>query len=70
MENILTTEQVAKILSVDVTTIYGLVKKKIIPHVKLTGKILRFKENEIQKWIDDNRVVFNKGNLKKGVKYL
>jgi excisionase family DNA binding protein len=52
MEKLLTIEQVAEALQVKKSTIYSLVCRKRIPHVKLTGKILRFKLSELQKWIE------------------
>jgi excisionase family DNA binding protein len=53
MEGLLTVEQIASILQVKKSTIYALVCRNRIPHIKLTGKILRFRQSEIQEWIEN-----------------
>lgn len=52
MEQLLTIDDIAEKLQVKKSTIYSLVHKNRIPHIKLTGKLLRFRETEIQEWID------------------
>jgi len=52
MDKLLTADQVAEILQVKKSTMYSLVCRKRIPHLKLTGKILRFKLSELQRWIE------------------
>lgn len=52
MERLLTIDDIAEKLQVKKSTIYALVHRNRIPHIKLTGKLLRFRETEIQEWID------------------
>ncbi len=55
MENLLTKEEVAEILKIEPTTVYKLVNSKKIPHVKW-GNILRFRMEDVLKFIKDNLV--------------
>jgi len=53
MDELLTAEQVAEALQIKKSTIYSLVCRRRIPYVKLTGRILRFRLSELQKWIEN-----------------
>jgi len=55
MRKLLTVEEVAELLSVKKSTIYSWTHSGFIPHVKLGNK-LRFKESEIEKWIEKRSV--------------
>lgn len=52
MERLLTIEQISELLQIKKSTIYSLVNQKRIPFIKLSGKLLRFKSSEIEKWLD------------------
>lgn len=55
-EPLLTTEQVATWLAVSVYTVRGYVRSEKLPFVALQKKersILRFKREEVQRWIDE-----------------
>ena len=52
IENLITVDDVAKMLNIKRLTVYGLVFKKQIPCVKLSGRALRFKESEISDWLN------------------
>lgn len=50
VEKLLTPEELADKLNVKLTHLYGLVRKDEIPYCKV-GKLLRFKESEIEEWL-------------------
>jgi excisionase family DNA binding protein len=54
-KRLLRVEEVAEFLKVSVNTIYGWVYQKRIPHKKI-GRLLRFDEKEIEKWVEENSV--------------
>lgn len=55
MEKLLTIDELAKVLSVKKSTIYQWVHLGLIPHIKV-GRLLRFKEGSIQKWLASREV--------------
>jgi len=55
MEKLLTIDELAKVLSVKKSTIYQWVHLGLIPHIKV-GRLLRFKEGNIQKWLISREV--------------
>lgn len=54
MKQLLTAEDVAKILQVNTQTVYQLKARHQIPFVKIGGAV-RFDEEQIQKWIESKR---------------
>jgi excisionase family DNA binding protein len=52
MNNLLKTDEVAELLKVKKSTIYSLVHRNKIPHIKISHKILRFRQSEIEAWLD------------------
>lgn len=52
MDRLLTIEEVAEILKIKKISIYGMVHRKNIPCLKISKKILRFRESEILTWLD------------------
>jgi len=50
MDKLLTVEEIAQVLHVKQSTIYNWTHLGFIPHIKL-GKLLRFREDEIFKWL-------------------
>jgi len=50
--------QLSKMLNIKPKTIYDWVHKNSIPYVKL-GKLLRFDENEIRRWLESKRATKN-----------
>jgi excisionase family DNA binding protein len=48
-------EQLADCLSISVFTLYSWVHQKKIPYYKF-GKAVRFKMQEINEWIENNRI--------------
>jgi len=55
MEKLLTIDELAKALSVKKSTIYQWVHLGLIPYIKV-GRLLRFKEGNIQKWLISREV--------------
>jgi len=56
IENLLTIEELSAWLGVEKSTIYAWTSKKIIPHIKLGKKALRFRINEILEWLAEKSV--------------
>lgn len=52
-DKLLTAEQVAEMLGFTVGTIYNLVSQGRIPYIKLSKRALRFRADEIDKWIKE-----------------
>jgi len=56
MDNLLTIDELSEWLGVEKSTIYAWTSKKIIPHIKLGKKMLRFRVNEILDWLSEKSV--------------
>ena len=56
MEALLDTAEAAELLGTTERHIRYLVTKRRIPFVKIGGRSLRFKPEDLREWIDDNRV--------------
>ena len=56
MERLLTIDDVAEMLQVKKSTVYSLVQRRFIPFIKLSRKLLRFRESEIREWIETGKV--------------
>jgi excisionase family DNA binding protein len=54
IERLLNVKEVSQTLNVKPSTIYDWVSIGFIPHYKF-GKLVRFKENEISKWMETKR---------------
>jgi excisionase family DNA binding protein len=52
MERLLNAGEVASMLGIGKLSVYSLVARKQIPYVKISRRILRFRESEIAEWID------------------
>lgn len=64
MEDLLTVEDVAKILKLQPGTIYRLIYKKEIPVIKIGLRTYRFRQEDIMKFIESKK--FCKGEQKHG----
>lgn len=49
-------EQAAAFLGVRRGTLYSWVSTKRIPHLRLSGRLVRFDRAELQRWLDQRRV--------------
>lgn len=52
---LMTVSDVAEILAVSKSMVYKLVEEREIPFVKI-GKILRFKREDVEAWIESQRI--------------
>ena len=56
MEKLLSIEDLVEILGVTKATIYSWTSQNKIPHIKLSKRLLKFKEKDILKWLDRKSV--------------
>ena len=54
--NLLTPEDVASILKVNKRTIYFWVEKNMINHIKINKKIIRFRHQDIEEFLNSHTV--------------
>ncbi len=64
LDRLMTTEDLVKYLNLDLRTIYGFIKNKKIPAIKI-GREWRFRKKDIDAWLDDHRVVALKPQIQK-----
>jgi excisionase family DNA binding protein len=55
MEELLTVEDVSKILKISISSLYRLVHLRQIPFIKVTNRCLRFSNSAIEKWIEEKK---------------
>ena len=55
MDKILTVPEVAKYLKLDKSTVYYMIQRKQIPHLKI-GKSVRIRESDLLKWIEEKMI--------------
>ncbi len=51
---LLTYDDMVKILGLSKGALYGMVHRNAIPHMRLTGRIVRFHPEEIERWLTAN----------------
>ncbi len=51
MERLLDIEELCRILGVKKATIYAWIYQRKIPHIKLSSRLVRFRESEILDWL-------------------
>lgn len=51
MEKLLNIDELAEILGVAKTTIYSWTSRNKIPHIKLSKRLLKFREKDIMDWL-------------------
>ncbi len=51
MDKLLTVKDVCKIFNIERATLYSWISKKRIPVVKISGRMVRFKMSEIERWL-------------------
>lgn len=56
MEKLLSIEELSRLLGITKATLYSWTSKKIIPHRKLSPKLIRFEESEILDWLGKKSV--------------
>jgi len=58
-ESLITVKELSSILQVHPKTIYRQIRTLQIPHIKKGGIGIRFKEKDIQKWLESNQINYN-----------
>ncbi len=61
MDQIINYQQAAIITGLPVGTLYALVSKKHIPHIKLGPRLIRFSKLELKHWLNEHEVKVPKG---------
>lgn len=56
MEKLLNYREMAAFLGVPIGTLYSMVSRKQIPHIRLSGRLVRFDEAKIKRWMEARRV--------------
>lgn len=56
LKPLLTYDEASRLLCVPVNTLYAWVSQKRIPHVRLSGRMVRFDPEELARWIEARRV--------------
>jgi excisionase family DNA binding protein len=59
MERLLDIRELSEMLGVTKATIYSWTSQNKIPHVKLSKRLLKFREKEIKNWIAEKSVIVN-----------
>lgn len=53
---LLTYKDLSQMLNIPMGSLYSMVSRKEIPFIRLTNRTIRFKEEEILKWIDSKHM--------------
>lgn len=56
MTPLLTYEQAAELLGLKLGTLYALVSRRAVPHVRVSRRIVRFDANELRSWLSARAV--------------
>ena len=69
MERLVSIEELSKILGVTKATIYSWTSKNKIPHIKLSRRLLKFRESDILKWIAERSTLPNMSEIPQNSRY-
>lgn len=64
LDDLLTYPDAARILGLPVGTLYSLVSRRDVPHVRLGPRTVRFERAARQTWIDARRVALKEGGAR------
>lgn len=53
---LLTYSEAAELLGLKIGTLYALVSAKRIPHIRLSGRLVRFEREALEKYVEERRV--------------
>jgi len=56
MEKLLDIDEISELLGVTKATIYSWTSQNKIPHIKLSKRLLKFREKEVTEWIEEKAV--------------
>ena len=69
MENYLTPDELSKMLKVSRIWVYKLCNQGRIPFFRLAGKVIRFKQEEIEQWMEESRgMKYHRDGVRAGAK--
>ncbi len=63
MYKLLNIDELTEILGVTKATIYSWTSQNKIPHIKLSKRLLKFREDEIMKWLENKSIHEGLGGL-------
>lgn len=52
---IATYQEAATFLAMPLNTLYSLVHRKVIPHVRISDRMVKFDLDDLERWIDSHR---------------
>jgi excisionase family DNA binding protein len=55
-KTLLTYQELSEHLNIKISTLYALVCRKRIPHIRLSPRFVRFDANEINEWLTQRKV--------------
>lgn len=55
-DRMLTYREVSALTGIEVATLYTMVSRKRIPHYRLGGRMVRFRESEVRAWMEQGHV--------------
>ena len=55
-DKLLTYKDAAQILGLPIGTLYALVSTHVIPHIRLSTRIVRFSRDDLRAWVQAKRV--------------
>lgn len=55
MSSLLNAKQTAKLLNINLFTLYSLSRRKAIPTIKI-GKLVRYDQNDLEAWLQEQKV--------------
>lgn len=63
MEHLLTVNEVAQAIGITTFGVYGLVHKRQIPAVKISRRCLRFRPQDIEKWLQEKSQIASQQSI-------
>ncbi|MGB9716421.1 MAG: helix-turn-helix transcriptional regulator [Thermodesulfovibrionales bacterium] len=69
MERLFNIEELSKILGITKATIYSWTSKNKIPYIKLSKRLLKFRESDILKWIAERSTYPNMSKIPKNYQH-
>lgn len=55
-KRLLTYQEASHVLSIKVNTLYALVSRRELPFIRLSGRMVRFDRDELERWIEERKV--------------
>lgn len=56
MNSPITYDQAAELLGIKKSTLYALVSQKRVPHIRISGRLVRFCPDELERWMEKHHV--------------